>query len=445
MSVVKTAKYFFSLHQVLKDTNTILKPTCIWNMDESDLQMDFKPTRILATKGTKHLQSRTSGKRETITIIAAVNAAGGSIPPHLIPKGKTVRALQTFNTDDAPTGTNWSVSESGWTKQGIGFLWFTKPFLPNIGPERPQDLIVDGHDSHNSIELLTCAVENQIEIEEMPAHCSHWLQPLDRTVFRPLKNFYNQTCQELMSNFPGITVDKSNFCGLFAKAWKSAVTADNIISVFRACPFNPSAIPSEAYLPNSIYSVDQLLENQELLDSSLQSAVETLESVPDVEIEKQNLIAEELINVTNAPVVNLPVPVEQPSSETQPVVDLQDLDMSTQWYILETNLTAGQHTTFQYCFDNNFDIPDPLRTVAPFLAKLLSVVYNLSLNRTFVPKQWKSSIITPVAKTSKPAQCADFRPISVTPLLSRLMEKIVISNFLYTALINPKSFLFNLT
>ena len=60
------------------------------------------------------------------------------------------------------------------------------------------------------------------------------------------------------------------------------------------------------------------------------------------------------------------------------------------------------------------------------------------LNKTFVPKQWKSSIITPVAKTSKPAQCADFRPISGTPLLSRLLEKIVVSNFLYPALINPK-------
>ena len=79
-----------------------------------------------------------------------------------------------------------------------------------------------------------------------------------------------------------------------------------------------------------------------------------------------------------------------------------------------------------------------LRTVAPFLAKPLSEVYNLLLNRTFVPKQWESSIITPVAKSSKPAQCADFRPISVTPLLSRLMEKIVVSNFLYPALINPK-------
>ena len=79
-----------------------------------------------------------------------------------------------------------------------------------------------------------------------------------------------------------------------------------------------------------------------------------------------------------------------------------------------------------------------LRIVAPFLAEPLSEVYNLSLNKAFVPKQWKSSIITPVAKTSKPAQCADFRPISVTPLLSRLLEKIVVSKFLYPALIHPK-------
>ena len=38
--------------------------------------------------------------------MAAVNAAEGSIPPHSISKDKTVRAFQTFNTEDDPTGTN---------------------------------------------------------------------------------------------------------------------------------------------------------------------------------------------------------------------------------------------------------------------------------------------------------------------------------------------------
>ena len=47
---------------------------------------------ICAEKGTKYLHSRTSGNRETITIIAAINAAGGSLPPHIIVKGKTKRS-----------------------------------------------------------------------------------------------------------------------------------------------------------------------------------------------------------------------------------------------------------------------------------------------------------------------------------------------------------------
>ena len=130
MSVSKVAKYFYALHDVSKKTGVLVKPTSIWNMDECGLQMDFRSPKIVAARGAKHLQARTSGKRETITLIAAVNAGGGTVPPHLIPKGKTVRSLQSFNTADAPDGTNWSFSETGWTKQGIGYLWFTNTFLP---------------------------------------------------------------------------------------------------------------------------------------------------------------------------------------------------------------------------------------------------------------------------------------------------------------------------
>ena len=187
-------------------------------MDESRLQMDFKPPKIIAKSGPRHLQSRTLGKRETITIITAVNAPGGLVPPHLIAKGKIIRSLQSFNTTDALSGSNWSFSETGWTKQGIAYLWFTNTFLPNISRDRPHVLIVDGHNSHNSVELLSVAIKNNIHIVEMPAHCSHWLQPLDRAVFGPLKTYYNQICHELINGYPGVTVDKPNFCGLFKKA-----------------------------------------------------------------------------------------------------------------------------------------------------------------------------------------------------------------------------------
>jgi len=159
----KVAKYFAALKSVLDANLLCAKPESIWNMDETGIQLDHKPGKITAAKGTKYLHSRTSGVRETLTIIAAVNAAGGVIPPHVIVKGKTRRSPNSFRTEDAP-GATWSWSDSGWTKQGIALLWFTESFLPNIGSDRPQLLILDGHDSHNFIELIDVAVKNEIHI-----------------------------------------------------------------------------------------------------------------------------------------------------------------------------------------------------------------------------------------------------------------------------------------
>ena len=69
-----------------------------------------------------------------------------------------------------------------------------------------------------------------------------------------------------------------------------------------------------------------------------------------------------------------------------------------------------------------------LRVLVPFLAKPLSQIYNLSINKSSIPEQCKCSSITPVAKVAKPAICADYRPISITPIMSRLLEKVIVKN-----------------
>jgi len=257
MEKAKVNKYFAVLKAVLDECNLHVKPSSIWNMDETGLQLDNRPPKVIAAKGSKYLHSRTSGNREMITVIGAVNAAGGAVSPHVIVKGKTRRSLSSFQTEDAPDGTTWSWSDSGWTKQGIALLRFTKSFLPNIGTDRPQVLILDGHDSHNFMELIDAAVENDIHIVELPAHTSNWLQPCDRSVYGPFKTAYRKACDDLMTSFPVSLVSRSTFGGLLNKAWTDAVASSNIISGFRACgiyPFNPDAIPQEAYIPSSLYS-----------------------------------------------------------------------------------------------------------------------------------------------------------------------------------------------
>lgn len=174
-------KYFACLKDVIDASGLHVKPECIWNMDETGVQLDHRPGLIVAKRGSKYLHCRTSRNRETITCIGTINAAGDSLPPHVIVKGKTKRSLNSFKTEDAPTNTTWSWSDSGWTKQGIALLWFTEAFLVNIGEDRPQLLILDGHDSHNFVELIE--LRSRMAFTSLncllthPTGCSHAIEP----------------------------------------------------------------------------------------------------------------------------------------------------------------------------------------------------------------------------------------------------------------------------
>ena len=78
-----------------------------------------------------------------------------------------------------------------------------------------------------------------------------------------------------------------------------------------------------------------------------------------------------------------------------------------------------------------------IRIAAPSISSPITHLFNLSLTTSIVPTQWKTSAITPVPKTKQPTQCIDFRSISVTLILSRLLEKSVVRNFIYPILTHP--------
>ena len=77
-----------------------------------------------------------------------------------------------------------------------------------------------------------------------------------------------------------------------------------------------------------------------------------------------------------------------------------------------------------------------LRIEAPYLYKPVTRLFYKSIATSTVPRQWEHAYIQPVPKVATPQQCSD-RPISVTPVLSRTLERIVVRNFLYPAIIVP--------
>jgi hypothetical protein len=78
-----------------------------------------------------------------------------------------------------------------------------------------------------------------------------------------------------------------------------------------------------------------------------------------------------------------------------------------------------------------------LRIGAPFFAAPIADMMNLSLATSVVPRQWKSASILPIPKVPTPVAPSDFRPISITPVLSRILERIVVTDYIYPSLHSP--------
>ena len=78
-----------------------------------------------------------------------------------------------------------------------------------------------------------------------------------------------------------------------------------------------------------------------------------------------------------------------------------------------------------------------LKLAAPFFSVPIAHLFNVSLQQGWVPRQWKEATITPIPKAAQPAKCSDFRPISLTPILSRALERLIIRQYVYPILQDP--------
>lgn len=115
-----------------------------------------------------------------------------------------------------PPGTSGAAHQSGWMNREIFLQWllhFAKH--TKCSPEKPVLLLMDNHCSHVAIGTILLT---------FPPHCSHKVQPLDRTVYFPLKAFYSDCCSRWMLNHP------------VSGVW----------------PFNPDVFGDDEFLPSSV-------------------------------------------------------------------------------------------------------------------------------------------------------------------------------------------------
>jgi hypothetical protein len=99
-------------------------------------------------------------------------------------------------------------------------------------------LVIDGHESHDSLEFQQYCKENKIITLCMPPHSSHLLQPLDVGCFSPLKKAYGRQAENLMRNRIS-HITKLKFLPCFIAAFKDLITKSNIQGGFRGAGLVP--------------------------------------------------------------------------------------------------------------------------------------------------------------------------------------------------------------
>src|ERR1700733_8668846 len=86
---------------------------------------------------------------------------------------------------------------------------------------RTRVLLMDGHSSHYTLELLEYAQANNIIILGYPSHCTHALQGLDVVCFAKMKREFHEEINRF-EDLQKSSVTKADFASVFGRAFLRA-------------------------------------------------------------------------------------------------------------------------------------------------------------------------------------------------------------------------------
>ena len=241
-------EFFDNLQKVFERHQ--FSPNDIYNIDETGVTTVQKPTKVIAKRGMKQVAKMTSAERGSlVTMCCAVNATGNALPPFFVFPRVYFRDTMM---KDAPAGSAGTAHPSGWMTSDT-FLTFMQHFADCVrcSPASPVLMLLDNHDSHISIPVIDFAKEKGITMVSFPPHCSHKLQPLDRSVYGPFKKCYNVACDDWMVSNPGRPMSIYDIPGCVAVAFPNAFNASNIQAGFRVSgisPFNRQVFTDDEFM-----------------------------------------------------------------------------------------------------------------------------------------------------------------------------------------------------
>jgi hypothetical protein len=226
---VHTINKFFNKYTELVDQYDIPGQN-IWNIDETGVDTIPVVKKVVGLKG-KVAHMIVPQERGTRTSMATfINATGEHFSPMVIHQGINVQpAWYTYAPDDVYI----RAAENGYMTKPL-FLEYSDLFLDWLESQGRLEnqthlLLFDGHSTHIHNYTAIQAFEHvDVHVLLLPAHSSHFLQPLDKNPFSCLKHWWQHFLEKFNRENCGTALNKVNFFKVFNLAWYKAFTPHNI-------------------------------------------------------------------------------------------------------------------------------------------------------------------------------------------------------------------------
>ena len=182
--------YFDNLGEVLREHK--YPPSAIYNVDETGFSIgSSRKSVVLLDQFDKRREKKQPGRQEWITSLECISASGVTLPPCLIFKGENLNSGWIPN--ETLAGWKFITSKKGWTSDLIRFGWLKVHFQLFVSKSTNLRhlLIIDSHSSHVTARFIAFCITSKIDLFLLPPHSSHKTQPLDLSIFGPLKTAIN--------------------------------------------------------------------------------------------------------------------------------------------------------------------------------------------------------------------------------------------------------------
>ena len=123
-------------------------------------------------------------------------------------------------------------------------------------------------------------------------------------------------------------------------------------------------------------------------------------------------------NINTDPQYSTPEPLLIPEGTRIPVVDVSMVEN----FMMKQKSSAPGPDGIPYWI---------WRDYAQYLAPIITRILNFSLSQQYIPLKWKLANISPIPKESPVTECSQLRPISLTNIIMRILEKIVFKQEIY--------------